>query len=139
MKTIPTKFGFLLLLGAMTAIVACKKNGPRVYFGNLKSGQQVESPFKVEMKSENLVVEPALKGVNEGHGHFHIIINSPMPPSNSPIPVDPMHIHYGQGETETFLNLPPGEYDLLLQFAYGNHMPYDPQITSDVIHITVTK
>ena len=124
---------------SMVFLTACNKHAPRrVYFGNLTSGQKVESPFKVEMKSENLIVEPATAGITDGHGHFHIIINSPMPPANSPIPKDPMHIHYGRGDTETVLNLPMGEYDLLLQFAKGDHMPYDPQIVSDVVHVTVT-
>jgi len=131
------------LVAALTSIVfltACNKHAVRtVYFGNLTDGENVESPFKVEMKSENLIVEPATAGITDGHGHFHIIINSPMPPATSPIPKDAMHIHYGQGDTETVLNLPVGEYNLLLQFAQGNHMPYDPQIVSNVIHVNVTK
>ena len=140
MKTSTTKFGFgLLALAAITLFTACKSNERKVWFGNLTNGQEIESPFKVEMKQENLIVEPAVMGVHDGHGHFHIIINSPMPPATSPIPKDPMHIHYGQGDTETTLILPVGEYDLLLQFAKGDHVPYDPQITSSVIHIRVTK
>ena len=139
MKT-PSKFAVgLFALGAIAALTACKSHERRIWFGNLKNGQEVESPFKVEMKQENLIVEPAAKGVTEGHGHFHIIINSPMPPATSPIPKDPMHIHYGQGDTETTMILPVGEYDLLLQFAKGDHVPYNPQITSEVIHIRVVK
>lgn len=110
----------------------------RVYFGNLEDGTIVESPFRVEMKAENLIVEPASLGVNEGHGHFHIIIDKEMPGPGQPIPKDEKHIHYGQGETEAVLDLPVGQHTLILQFATGDHVPYNPQVAQK-IQINVTK
>lgn len=110
----------------------------RVYFGNLEDGSILESPFKVEMKAENLIVEPASLGVNEGHGHFHIIIDANMTPTGQVIPKDEQHIHYGQGQTEDILDLPVGQHILVLQFATGDHIPYDPQVTQR-IQINVTK
>lgn len=110
----------------------------RVYFGNLEDGSNVESPFRVEMKAENLIVEPATLGVNQGHGHFHILIDVPIAPTKAPIPADAQHIHYGQGQTETVLDLPVGQHTLVLQFATGDHVPYDPQIFQQ-IQINVTK
>jgi hypothetical protein len=109
----------------------------KVWFGNLNDGQKVTSPFTVEMKAQNLVVEAAVKGLTDGHGHFHILINSPMPQAPSPIPKDSLHIHYGKGDTVTSLDLPVGEYSLTLQFAKGDHVPYDPQI-AQTIRIQVT-
>lgn len=139
MKIFSSKFGFgLLALGMVSAIVGCKSTERKVSFGNLTGGQEVESPFKVEMKAENLVVEAATAGITDGHGHFHIIVNSPLPPSTMPIPKDSQHIHYGKGQTEAILDLPVGDYTLHLQFAKGDHVPYDPQISSEV-HIRVTK
>ena len=133
------KFAALALgLAALTlSLSACGKNKGKVSFGNLKDGDQVESPFTVEMKAENLVVEPAANGVVEGHGHFHILVNTPVPMSLDPIPNDAQHIHYGQGQTEAVLDLPVGEHTLTLQFAKGDHRPYDPQITQ-TIKINVT-
>jgi hypothetical protein len=110
----------------------------RVYFGNLEDGAQVESPFRVVMKTENLIVEPATLGVNEGRGHFHILVNTPLAPTQAPIPKDEKHIHYGQGETEAILDLPVGEHTLVLQFATGDHVPYDPQVFQQ-IRVKVTK
>ena len=118
-------------------ITACGKNKGKVSFGNLQDGSQVESPFTVQMNAENLVVEPAANGVTEGHGHFHILVDVPVPMSLDPVPNDAQHIHYGQGQSEAVLDLPVGEHTLTLQFAKGDHRPYDPQITQ-TIKINVT-
>lgn len=123
---------------AVLSIGCSEKSHKRVYFGNLESGTNVESPFRVEMKAENLIVEPATLGVNEGHGHFHILVNSPLTPTGAPIPKDEKHIHYGKGEIETILDLPVGQHTLVLQFATGDHVPYDPQVFQQ-IQINVTK
>ncbi|MCD6024463.1 MAG: hypothetical protein K0Q91_1379 [Fibrobacteria bacterium] len=134
------KFSSLSLAAAALALglTACGKNKGKVYFGNLQDGAQVESPFTVEMKAENLVVEPAANGVNEGRGHFHILVDVPVSMSMDPIPSDAQRIHYGQGQTEAVLDLPEGEHTLTLQFAKGDHRPFDPQITQ-TIKVTVTR
>ena len=135
----PHPFHPALFAATLTLVfIACGPRSDRkVHFGNLQDGAEVESPFHVDMKAENLVVEPATAGVTDDHGHFHIIINSPMPPAPAPIPKDSLHIHYGQGQTETELDLPEGEHTLILQFAKGDHVPYDPQIAQQ-IQIRVT-
>src|SRR5215216_2123082 len=101
-------------------LAGCGKNKGKVSFANLEDGAQVESPFTVQMKAENLVVEPATNGVVEGHGHFHILVDVPVPMSLDPIPNDAQHIHYGQGQTEAVLDLSEGEHTLTLQFAKGD-------------------
>jgi len=130
--------GTWLAATALISIGCGQGSQKRVYFGNLEDGSNVESPFRVEMKAENLIVEPATLGVNEGHGHFHILVDAPLAGSKQPIPKDAKHIHYGQGETETVLDLPVGQHTLILQFATGDHVPYDPPIFQQ-IQINVTK
>jgi hypothetical protein len=135
------KFAALALGGALcitVGLTACGKNKGKVYFGNLTDGAEVESPFTVEMMAENLVVEPAANGVQDGHGHFHILVDTDVPRSMDPVPNDPQHIHYGQGQSEAVLDLPVGEHTLTLQFAKGDHRPFDPQITQ-TIKVLVTK
>lgn len=129
----------LVLATLGLVLFACGgKDGKKVYFGNLEDGSNVESPFKVEMKSENLIVEPATMGVTEGHGHFHIVVNAPLSSPKEPMPKDAQHIHYGDGQTSTILDLPVGQHTLILQFAKGDHVPYDPQVFQQ-IQINVTK
>lgn len=128
---------------ALTACKTDKQEGSislerSVWFGNLTDGQTVTSPFTVDMKAANLVVEPAATGITDGHGHFHILIDVPLPEAPDPIPFDEQHRHFGGGDTITTLDLPPGEHTLTLQFAKGDHVPYDPQI-AQTIRITVAE
>jgi hypothetical protein len=59
----------------LMVFTGCNKMGDKkVYFGNLENHSQVESPFKVEMKAQNLIVEPAIMGIREGAGHFHMVL-----------------------------------------------------------------
>lgn len=125
-------------LGSALLLAACGGDNKKVYFANLADGASVESPFKVEMKAENLVVEPATMGVNDGHGHFHIILDAPLASPSEPMPKDGTHIHYGEGQTETILDLPVGQHALILQFAKGDHVPYDPPVYQQIT-INVTK
>lgn len=129
----------LIFTAAAAFLTACGGgSAKKVYFGNLEDGSNVESPFKVEMKAENLIVEPATMGVNEGHGHFHIIVDAQLASPSGPMSKDAQHIHYGDGQTEATLDLPVGQHTLILQFAKGNHVPYDPPIYQQ-IQVNVTK
>ena len=84
----PSKF-LVLAISSAALLMACNKHSARrVYFGNLTDAQAIESPFTVEMKAENLVVEPAVTGVTDGHGHFHIIVDAPMQDAPAPIAKD---------------------------------------------------
>ena len=136
----PFVISILVIIAVLLALVLChkKESNYRVYFGNLTDGVTLESPFKVEMKAENLVVEPASNGIVEGHGHFHIIIDTALSPAGEPVPMNPSHLHFGQGQVETTLDLPEGGHTLTLQFAMGNHVPYNPQVVQTV-HIRINK
>ena len=99
-------------------------------------GAKVKGPVAVQMSVEGLVVEPASEGVNEGAGHHHIVIDADLPVAGTAIPSDDQHRHFGKGQTEATLDLPPGVHTLRLSFADANHEPYDPPIT-DTVSITV--
>lgn len=121
----------------MAGLLGCNKSETqRVFFKNLADGDHVHSPLTVEMGAENLVVEPAAAGINPGKGHFHILVNKPAVPAPTPIPKDEQHIHYGGGDSVATLDLEPGDYTLVLQFATGDHVSYDPPLI-DQVKITV--
>lgn len=103
----------------------------KVYFKNLKNGDEVRSPVKVEMGVEGMEVRPAGEPV-KGTGHHHILINSTGTSKGEVIPFDEVNIHFGQGQTETELELEPGEYTITLQFANGMHQSYGEQMAASV-------
>ena len=49
-------------------------------------------------------------------GHHHLVIDATMTGDQlkSPIPVDAKHIHFGGGQTEAMVTLPPGQHTLQL-------------------------
>ncbi|MBL1147002.1 MAG: DUF4399 domain-containing protein [Pseudomonadota bacterium] len=113
---------------------------PRAYFVNLKHGDVVTSPFKIEFGIEGMKIAPA--GTYEtGTGHFHLLINTKLDEEflEDPLPADDNHIHFGKGQTETELTLEPGEYTLQLVMGDGDHIVHNPSVTSDIITVTVSE
>ena len=109
---------------------------PSVGFELPADGATVSSPFDVVMASAGLVVEPSGE-INEGAGHFHILVNTDFIPAGQVIPTDDQHLHYGQGQTAISLELEPGEHTLRLQFANGAHIALEGDQYRDTITLVV--
>jgi len=115
-----------------------------VYFVNIKDGDKVRSPFRVAFVVSGMGISPVKAGAQEGTGHHHILIDTPMPVDiKKPLPFDApgeyknqRYKHFGGGETEAVLDLPVGKHTLRLLFADHTHVPYyvaSNQITIEVI------
>ncbi|SMO65110.1 DUF4399 domain-containing protein [Solitalea koreensis] len=107
------------------------KAGQEVYFVNLKDGETVKNPVKVEMGVKGMTVEP-LGAKNPDKGHHHIIIDGSFIPAGQVVPADSTHIHFGKGQTETELTLTPGKHSLTLQFADGMHTSYGVRMSKTI-------
>ena len=70
-------------------------------------------------------------------GHHHLLINVNSVDLYMPIPSSKNHLHFGGGQTETTLDLLPGEYTLQLLLGDMNHIPHSPPIISKKISVTV--
>jgi hypothetical protein len=95
----------------------------------------VSSPFKVKFAVSGMEVKPA-GAIVANTGHHHLLINAGSIPAGEAIPMDATHLHYGKGQTETEVTLPPGDYELTMQFANGAHVSYGPEMAKS-IHVTV--
>jgi hypothetical protein len=95
----------------------------------------VTSPFKVKFAVTGMEVKPA-GDMTANTGHHHLLINSTPIKAGEVIPADEKHIHFGKGQTETEVTLPPGNYTLTMQFANGLHQAYGPGMNKE-IKITV--
>jgi Domain of unknown function (DUF4399) len=110
----------------------------KVYFVNLKNGSVVTSPFLVQFGLSGMGVAPV--GIDkENTGHHHLIIDAKMSPEElkAPIAADAKHVHYGAGQTEATVTLPPGQHTLQLVLGNWSHIPHDPPVMSEIITITV--
>ena len=134
--------GGLLALGLVAASLAAdlprtaSSAKARVYFISPSNGQVIKGPVTVRFGLENMGVAPA-GTAGEGIGHHHLIVDSPLPALDQPLPKDDKHLHFGKGQTETVLQLAPGKHTLQLVLGDANHIPHDPPVVSEQITITV--
>jgi hypothetical protein len=106
--------------------------GAKVFFKNLKDGQTVKSPFKIEMGVSGIALDTAgSMAVNTGHHHL-LVDDGDSIPMGTVVPKDSTHLHFGKAQTETTLTLPPGKHKLTLQLGDGLHRSYGSQLTSTV-------
>jgi hypothetical protein len=107
-----------------------------VYFINIKDGDKLPRTFSVQFGLRNMGLAPA--GTDRPNsGHHHLIIDSELPPMNEPIPSDFNHLHFGAGQSEATVTLPPGQHKLQLLLGDANHVPHSPPVMSKVVTITV--
>lgn len=111
--------------------------GAEVYIVSPKDGAKVKGPVTVVFGLKGMGVAPA--GIKlENTGHHHLLVDSEAPADLSlPLPANEKTIHFGKGQTETTLTLPPGKHTLLLVLGDSLHVPHDPAVISKKISITV--
>ena len=105
----------------------------KVFFRNIKTGDLLTSPFKVEMGVENMSVDTANGKIKPASGHHHILIGLDSVAAGTVVPKDSVHLHFGNAQTSTEIKLPSGTYKLTLQFADALHRSYGSRLTNSVI------
>ena len=106
------------------------------YIGWPNDGEVVTQRFKVWLGLRNFGVAPS-GIVKPNTGHHHLLIDTDLPPLDEPIPNDRKHIHLGAGQTETYLELPPGRHTIQLLMGDADHVPHDPPVMSKRITVIV--
>jgi hypothetical protein len=132
-------FAAVVLVGS--AAIAQQSTMPqdaKVYIIWPSDGQVIKGAFWVRMGLSGAGVAPA--GVQKANtGHHHLIVDAELPPLDQPIPNDHNHLHFGLGQTEARLDLPPGRHTLQLLLGDENHIPHQPPLYSKRITITVVQ
>ena len=106
------------------------------YFIDLKSGDTLATKTIIHFGLRNMSVSPA--GVErQNAGHHHLLIDADLPPLDEPIPNDANHLHFGAGETEAEITLTPGPHTLQLLMGDQDHIPHNPPVMSEKIHVRV--
>lgn len=107
------------------------------YFTNLKDGDVKEAPLVVRFGLSMRGIVPAGKTAGRA-GHHHLLVNQPLPLDfKQPLPFTEKYIHFGKGQMETVLNLPPGKYELRMLLADQGHIPFF--VYSKPLHLTISK
>jgi hypothetical protein len=112
--------------------------GAMVYFVDVKNGQTIAPKTIIHFGLRGMGLAPA--GVDrQNSGHHHLLIDTELPPLDAPIPNDFNHLHFGNGQTEAEINLPPGEHTLQLLLGDLNHIPHSPPVVSERISVRVAE
>ena len=141
MRVVPVLVAVLtgLLLGTPDAHAQQSTMPPeaKVYILWPPDGAVIKGGFWVRMGLSGAGIAPA--GVEKPNtGHHHLLIDTDLPPLDQPIPNDHNHMHFGLGQTEARIDLPPGKHTLQLLLGDANHVPHNPPLYSQRITITVT-
>jgi len=132
--------------GLLTSAIAADKlekrkspKGAKTYIAWPKDGKTVGKKFTVRFGLKGMGVAPA--GIDkENTGHHHLLIDvDKMPNLNIPLAASDNIRHFGGGQTEVTLELPPGKHTLQLVLGDWIHLPHNPAVISEKITITVKK
>jgi hypothetical protein len=128
-----------LAIGSTTAS-AQEKPAPRdavLYFIWPQNGATIKGAFWARFGLRNMGVTHAGDSFqNSGHHHLLIDVAEPLDPKE-PIAQDKAHLHFGAGQTEARIELPPGKHTLQLVLGDSNHYPFSPPVLSNKIVITI--
>ena len=138
------RVGSFVLVGALLS--SCSPQAPQtaslpepdgVYIISPRNGDMVTSPVTIRFGLKGKGVAPA--GVNMPNtGHHHLLVDvDTLPPLNAPIPADERHIHFGGGQTQTVVELKPGQRTLQLVLGDHLHVPLGQPWVSEKITVTV--
>lgn len=144
MRTIPLIAGLLLCVSTVPAQTQERTPAPEgaaAYIQSPADGAVVPSPVTVRFGLRGIGVAPAgVQLPNTGHHHMLIdVAAADMPSFDLPLPATDQVMHFGLGQTETELNLEPGQHTLQLVLGDHLHTPHSPPVTSETITITVTE
>jgi hypothetical protein len=141
-RTRPLAVAALCLAALLAAPALAERlpapDGARVYIVAPEAGATVSSPVTVIFGLEGMGVAPA--GVEwDNTGHHHLIID--LTPEEIDfdvfLPATEQIRHFGGGQTQAVLDLPPGEHTLWLLLGDHDHVPHDPPLMSVPVTITV--
>ncbi|WP_038016463.1 DUF4399 domain-containing protein [Synechococcus sp. PCC 7335] len=125
---------------AVPSAIAAPSHAPaeaKAYIISPADGQTVSPEFTVKFGLSGMGVAPA--GIDKpGTGHHHLLIDvDKLPSLEDPLPSTTQIKHFGGGQTETTLELPPGEHTLQLLLGNYSHIPHDNPVLSEKIEVTV--
>lgn len=132
--------GFTVCLGTVAAFAGetPAPEGAKVYIISPEAGASVSNPVTVVFGLAGMGVAPAgVEKENTGHHHLLIDVDPATIDPDNPLPADDNHQHFGGGQTQTSVELAPGEHTLILLLGDQNHIPHNPPVMSEPVTITV--
>jgi Domain of unknown function (DUF4399) len=109
----------------------------KAYIIEPQDGATVPQDFTVKFGLSGMGIAPA--GIERDNtGHHHLLVDlAETPDLTTSLPANENIRHFGGGQTETQLTLPPGEHTLQLLLGNYVHIPHDKPVISPKIKVLV--
>ncbi|NOR52126.1 MAG: DUF4399 domain-containing protein [Gammaproteobacteria bacterium] len=139
MKTLSS----ILLLSTLSFALLAHAHSPsksaRIFISSPNHGAEMTSPLRVTFSIQGFKVVPTGTKGRERHlgGHHILLVDTPLPDLDEPIPITDQIIHLSKGEREILLTLPPGEHTLQLLLGDEEHESFEPPLYSKPITILI--
>jgi hypothetical protein len=131
---------FVLLVLVATASACGTGSSPRVFFVEPQDGATVKSPVPLKFGIENYQIAAVPQGTVEtsraGMGHYHVAVDSDCLPAGTEIQKAAPWVHFGTGNSEIDMQLPPGMHKLTLQLGDDMHRTVEGLCTSITVNVT---
>ena len=113
---------------------------PRVFFVEPQDGATVKSPAHLKFGSENYQIAAVPPGTVEtarsDMGHYHVAVDSDCKPVGETIEKAAPWVHFGTGNSEIDMQLPPGMHKLTLQVGDDMHRAVEGLCTTITVNVT---
>ena len=111
--------------------------GAKAYIICPEDGQTVDETFTVRFGLSKMGIAPAgVKIANTGHHHLLVDFDGQLD-MEKPLAFSENVRHFGGGQTEAEITLPPGKHTLQILLGNYLHIPHNPPVLSEKITVTV--
>jgi hypothetical protein len=123
------------------AVSACGgEPTPRVFFVEPQDGATVKSPVHLQFGNENYQIAAVPPGTVEttraGMGHYHVAVDADCLSPGAMIEKAAPWVHFGAGNSDIDMQLPPGMHKLTLQVGDDLHRAVEGLCTSITVNVT---
>ena len=144
---LPRRFVLMVVLatsfGCASVSIGCSTgtpSKPRAFFEQPADGATVKSPVHLKFGIENYQVAAVPAGTVEtaraGMGHYHVAVDSDCLPAGTAIQKAAPWVHFGTGNSEIDMQLPPGMHKLTLEVGDDLHRAVEGLCTSITVNVT---
>lgn len=114
--------------------------GKRVFFVEPADGATVKSPVHLRFGIEGMEVSPVPAGdvtsARPGMVHHHVGVDTDCLPPGTAIPKAAPWVHFGKGDNEMDMQLPPGQHKLTLEVGDDMHVTQPGMCTTITVNVT---
>ena len=118
---------------------AAASSSPKVFFVEPADGATVKSPVHLKFGIQGMEISPVPAGdvtaARPGMVHHHVGVDTDCLPPGTAIPKAAPWVHFGKGDAEMDMQLPPGQHKLALEVGDDMHVTQPGMCTTITVNV----